>query len=48
MASTRNDKRNNGKASKKNPGVSPKAATGRTTGGYSPAALERRAARRRA
>jgi hypothetical protein len=35
-----------GKAWKKNPGANPAAKTGRTTGGYSPAALERRAAKR--
>lgn len=43
---TRNDARRNGKALKKNPGVSPKTFTGRTVGGYSPTALARRAARR--
>lgn len=35
-----------GKAWKKKPGVTDSAATGRTVGGYSPAALERRAAKR--
>lgn len=35
-----------GKAWKKNPGVNPASKTGRTTGGYSEAALERRALKR--
>jgi hypothetical protein len=35
-----------GKAWKKNPGVNPSVNTGRTTDGYSPAALQRRAAKR--
>lgn len=42
----RNDARRNGKAWKQKPGVTPKAHTGRTKGGYTSAALERRAARR--
>jgi hypothetical protein len=41
-----NPARRGGKAWKKNPGVPASAATGRTVGGYSPAALERRAAKR--
>ncbi len=35
-----------GKAWKKTPGVNPSAHTGHTTGGYSPAAIARRAAKR--
>jgi hypothetical protein len=35
-----------GKAWKKKPGTPASAATGRTVGGYSPAALDRRAAKR--
>lgn len=45
-AHARNDARNNGKAWKQNPGVSPKAATGRTVGGYSPETIARRTAKR--
>lgn len=41
-----NDSRKNGKAFKQYPKASNAGATGRTTGGYSPAALARRAARR--
>lgn len=42
----KNAARRCGKAWKKNPGTSAKAATGRTTDGYSTAALERRAIKR--
>lgn len=42
----RNDARTNGKAWKKNPGVSPQAHTGRTSGGYLPQTAARRAAKR--
>jgi hypothetical protein len=41
-----NPARRGGKAWKKKPGVSDKAATGRTIGGFSPAAVARRAAKR--
>jgi hypothetical protein len=41
-----NAARQNGKAWKKNPGVSPSAATGRTVSGYSPEALAVRTLRR--
>lgn len=44
--SDRNPARRNGKAWKKNPGVNTGAFSGHTTGGYSPAALQRRAAKR--
>jgi hypothetical protein len=44
--SDRNPARRNGKAWKKDPGVRPGTFTGRTVGGYSPAALQRRAAKR--
>ncbi len=45
-AAARNEARRNSKAWKQKPGVSPKAHPGRTTDGYSSAALERRAKRR--
>lgn len=45
-AKSSNDTRNNGKAPKQNPKSPNHGATGRTVGGYSPAALSRRAARR--
>ena len=45
---TRNDARKNGKAFKQNPRPYNFGATGRTVGGYTPAALARRAARREA
>ena len=45
---TSNDKRKNGKAFKQHPKAHNVGATGRTVGGYSPAALARRAARREA
>lgn len=41
-----NAARRNGKAWKKNPGVSPSAATGRTVAGYSPEALAVRTLKR--
>jgi hypothetical protein len=47
-AAKSNDARRNKKRWKQNPGVNPRAATGRTTGGYSPAAVLRRAAKRAA
>lgn len=45
-AKDKNGARHCGKAWKKNPGVNPAAATGRTVDGYSPAAAARRAAKR--
>jgi len=42
-----NDTRPNAKANKRNPGVSAQAHNGKTVGGYTPAALARRAAKRR-
>jgi hypothetical protein len=45
-AKSSNDTRKNGKAPKQNPKAPNKGATGRTVGGYSPAALERRSLRR--
>ena len=41
-----NPERRCGKKWKRKPGVNPASITGRTVGGYSPVALERRAARR--
>ena len=46
--SGRNSDRKNGKASKQNPKPNNVGATGRTKGGYSEAALARRAVRRQA
>lgn len=45
---SRNDQRRNGKKNKQHPGVSPGAHNGKTVGGYSPAALARRATKRKA
>ncbi len=45
-AGNRNSDRPNGKASKKNPGREPSQFNGKTVNGYTPAALERRAAKR--
>jgi hypothetical protein len=47
-AGKRNDDRKCGKAPKQNPKEPNAGATGRSVGGYSPAALARRAARRSA
>lgn len=44
----KNSERRCGKASKKHPGVSPKAHNGKTVDGYSPAAIERRKQKRKA
>jgi hypothetical protein len=41
-----NPARRGGKAWKQRPGVSASAATGRTVGGFSPAAVQRRTAKR--
>lgn len=46
MSATRNPARNNGKASKKKPGVSAKAYNGKTVGGYLPVTREARTAKR--
>lgn len=43
---SRNDSRKNGKAFKQNPKDNSAGATGRTNGGYTEAALARRAAKR--
>jgi hypothetical protein len=46
MASSTNAARRCGKAWKKKPGISVKATTGRTVGGYTPTAAARREAKR--